>query len=59
MTLIPQLDEDEQQDVPLYCQQDEAPYQFFTEVQHFLDICFPDQYNGHAGPITLPPRSPT
>ncbi|KAG8303110.1 hypothetical protein J6590_108196 [Homalodisca vitripennis] len=56
--LIPQIDEDEQQDAPFYYQQNGAPPHYLTDVRDFLNGRFPGRWIGRSGQIAWPPRSP-
>ena len=55
--LIPQLDEDDQEE-RIHFQQDGAPPHYLGQVRKYLNTRFPGRWIGRAAPIAWPPRSP-
>ena len=55
--LIPQLDEDDQEE-RIHFQQDGAPPHYLGEVREYLNTRFLGRWIGRAAPIAWPPRSP-
>jgi hypothetical protein len=55
--LIPQLDEDNQEE-RIHFQQAGAPPHYFEEVREYLNTRFPGRWVGREAPIARPPHFP-
>jgi hypothetical protein len=55
--LIPQLDEDDQEE-RINFQQDGSPPHYLAAVREYLSTRFPGRWSDRAAPIEWPPRSP-